>query len=295
MAGFPDELKSSTINGVGLAWRESGTGDNVIFIHGSASDMRTWERQVPVIGDSFRAVAYSRRYARPNEDIQAGEDDEMHLHVDDLIAFMQDIGAEGAHLVGHSWGGFIALLVAIKAPEAVRSLVLLEPPVLSLFVSTPPKPVEILSLLLRDPALAVAIIRFGATAFGPAKKAYQRGDEETAMRAFGRGVLGDAAFKGLPAERLQQVRDNRNADKAQILGAGFPPLSADDVRRVQAPALLLVGKQSPALFRRLSDRLHRLLPDSDLLQVPNASHLMHEDNAEHVNAAILRFIGKPGE
>ena len=77
--------------------------------------------------------------------------------------------------------------------------------------------------------------------------------------------------------------------------AGFPPLSDADVRRVRAPTLLLVGARSPAIMRLLSDRLHRRLPDSDLIEVPDASHLMHEDNADFVNAAILRFLGERRE
>jgi pimeloyl-ACP methyl ester carboxylesterase len=292
MTGSLEGLKSSTINGAVLAWRENGSGEPVIFVHGSASDVRTWAKQIPAIGENYRAVAFSRRYARPNENIEANTDDQMLPHVDDLIAFMQEIGAERAHLVGHSWGGFIALLAAIKFPQNVRSLVLLEPPVLSLFVSTPPKPSEILCLFLRDPRLALAIVRFGAMAFGPAKKAYQRGDDEAAMRAFGHGVLGKAAFEGLSAERLQQVRDNRNADRAQILGAGFPPLEGAQVRRVQVPALLLVGERSPTFLRRLSNRLHQLLTGSNLIEVPDASHLMHEDNADYVNEAIMEFLGR---
>jgi len=292
MATSLEGLKSTTVNGAVLAWCETGSGQPVIFVHGSASDIRTWDRQIPAIGESYRAVGYSRRYARPNEDIEAGADDQMPPHVDDLIAFMQDIGAESAHLVGHSWGGFVALLTAIKTPQSVRSLVLLEPPILTLFVSTPPKPGEILSLLIRDPGLAFAIIRFGATAFGPAKKAYQRGDDEAAMLAFGRGVLGNIALECLSAERLQQVRDNKNADRAQILGAGFPALDVDQVRRAQIPTLLLVGERSPKLLRKLSDRLHRLLPSSDLIEVPDASHLMHEDNAGYVNDAIVEFLGR---
>lgn len=292
MTGSLHGLNSANVNKTVLAWREAGSGQPVIFIHGSASDIRTWDRQVPALGESYRAIAYSRRYARPNEDIEAGSDDQMLPHVDDLVAFMQDIDVSGVHLIGHSWGGFIALLTAIKQPERVRSLVLMEPPVLSLFVSTPPKPAEILTLLASDPKTAMAIIRFGATAFGPARKAYQRGDDEAAMRAFGRGVLGKTAFDNLSADRLQQVRDNKNADKAQILGAGFPPINDDEVRRLQVPTLLMVGEQSPKFLRRLSNRLQLLLPRSDMVEVPAASHLMHEDKPGYVNDVIKDFLGR---
>lgn len=290
MTGAFEGLPTATVNGVSLAYREQGTGEPVVFVHGSASDLRTWEQQVPAIGAGYRAVAYSRRYARPNGDIKAGVDDQMLPHVDDLVAFLGAIDAAPAHLVGHSWGGFIALLAAIRRPEAVRSLVLLEPPVLSLFTSTPPRPLELLRLLFTRPGTALAIVKFGATAVAPAQKAYRRGDDEAATRAFGRGVLGKASFEALTEARRQQVRDNRAADRAQLMGAGFPPLGDDEVRGVRAPTLLLTGDRSPAFLGRLTERLHELLPNAERAVIANASHLMHEDNASLVNETILGFL-----
>ena len=283
-------LRTASVNGVSLAYREEGTGEPVLFVHGSGGDLRTWERQVPAIGADYRAIAYSRRFARPNADIDPDVDDQMLPHVDDLVAFLREIDVPAAHLVGHSWGGFIALLVAIRHPEVVRSLVLMEPPALSLFVSTPPRPSEILRLVLVRPATAVAIVKFGATAFGPAQQAFRRSDNEAAIRAFARGVLGRANFARQPEALIQQLRDNVNAVRAQLLGAGFPPLGDDAVRGVQAPALLVVGTQSPAFLRRLSDRLQELLSDATRAEIADASHLMHLDNAPAFNAALLGFL-----
>jgi pimeloyl-ACP methyl ester carboxylesterase len=118
----------------------------------------------------------------------------MQPHVDDLASFLGAIDAASAHLVGSSWGGFICLLTAIRHPELVSTLVLEEPPVLSLFVSTPPKPRELLPLLLRRPLLALAIVRFGARTIAPAQRAFRRGHDEEAIRRFGLGVLGREGY-----------------------------------------------------------------------------------------------------
>ena len=147
--GSFEGVRTAAVDGSALAYREQGEGEAVVFVHGSASDLRTWEHQLPAIGTSYRAIAYSRRYARPNEDIEPGADDQMLPHVDDLAALLRLTGAAPAHLVGHSWGAFICLLAAIRHPEMVRSLVLQEPPVLSLFVSTPPLLRELFPLLVR--------------------------------------------------------------------------------------------------------------------------------------------------
>ena len=115
--GRRSTLPNRDVEGVRLAYREEGEGEPVVFVHGSSSDLRSWEQQVPVIAGSHRAIAYSRRYARPNEDIEPGADDQMLPHVDDLIALVRALDAAPAHLVGHSWGAFICLLTAIRQPS----------------------------------------------------------------------------------------------------------------------------------------------------------------------------------
>ena len=284
-------VRTVAVNGVELAYREEGRGEPVVLVHGSASDLRTWGQQFPAIGASYRTVAYSRRYARPNEAIPEGADDPMLPHVDDLVALVQRLDAAPAHLVGHSWGGFVCLLAAIRHPELVRSLVLMEPPVLSLFVSTPPRPVELLRTLFRRPRTAAAIVRFGISAVGPAEKAYRLGDDEAGFEAFARGVLGTEAFDRLSPERRAQAWDNVAVDKAQLLGEGFPHLSDAEVRGVAAPTLLMHAERSPQFLRLLTDGLEELLPNVGRIEVPEASHIMHEDNPRVVNEAILAFLG----
>ncbi|MGH0035318.1 MAG: alpha/beta fold hydrolase [Myxococcota bacterium] len=284
--------RSVTVNGTTLAYREEGDGEPVVFVHGTASDLRAWEQQLPVVGRSYRAIAYSRRFARPNEDIAPGADDPMLPHVKDLAAFLRAIDAAPAHLVGNSWGAFVSLLTAVRHPDLVRTLVLEEPPVLSLFVSTPPRPSELLRLFVTRPRTAIAIVKFGARTIGPAQKAFQRGEDDHAMRIFGQGVLGREPFERLPEARKQQMRENLGAARAQLLGAGFPPLGDQDVVDVLTPALLVTGELSPSVLLRLTDRLEELLPIVERVEIPGASHAMHEENAPAVNDVILGFLDR---
>lgn len=296
MAEAFGELKSAPIDGTTLAYRETGTGDPVVLIHGTASDLRIWTDpqagQLPDFGSRYRVIAYSRRFARPNDDIAPGTDDQMLPHVADLIAFLRALAAVPAHLVGHSWGGFIALLAAIRHPDSVRSVVLMEPPVVSLFVSTPPRPAELVRLLLSRPSTALAIARFGATALAPAQKAFRAGDDKAAIEAFGRGVLGSQRFDNLSVAQRERFWDNRSSARAQLLGAGFPMVTDHEVRSVEAPVLLLVGAESPPLFKRMTDRLRELLPYSELVEIPAASHAMQEDNPRAWSAAVRAFLDR---
>lgn len=290
MSASFEGCRSASLGDVSLAYREQGSGEPVVLVHGTVSDLRVWDGQLPAIAPAYRAIAYSRRYARPNPDIAPGADDQMMPHVDDLIAFLRALDIPSAHIVGHSWGGFISLLAAIHHPEAVRSLVLMEPPVLSLFVSSPPRPHEILWQMIRRPRTGAAIMRFGAGTIGPATKAFRRGDDEAAIRAFGRGVMGRKYFRRMPEDRKAAIWENRSSARAQMLGAGFPPLRSRDVRHVTVPVLLMHGKDSPAVMLRMLDRLETLLPEAHRAGIPDASHQMQIDNPDAVNAALLRFL-----
>lgn len=64
---------------------------------------------------------------------------------------------------------------------------------------------------------------------------------------------------------------------------------------MSAPTLLLTGEHSPAFLLRLTDRLHELLPHAERAQIDGASHLMHEENAPAVNAAIAGFLARARE
>jgi pimeloyl-ACP methyl ester carboxylesterase len=291
MSAF-DGVRTADVDGTALAYREHGEGEPVVFVHGSASDLRSWEQQLPAIATSYRAIAYSRRYARPNQDIDPGADDQMLPHVDDLTALLRVLDAAPAHLVGHSWGAFICLLTAIRQPELVRSLVLAEPPVLPLFISDPPRATEMLPLLVRRPRTALAILNFTARTFIPARRAFRRGDDEGALQTFGYGIVGKQRYERIPEERKQQLRENVNTLRAQLLGAGFPPLSDDAVRGVAAPTLLITGARSPGFLLRLTDRLQQLLQNVERVDIPRASHAMTEENAGATNEAILGFLAR---
>jgi len=286
-----EDARTATVNGMPLAFREQGEGEPVVFVHGGISDLRTWEHQLPSIGASYRAIAYSRRYARPNRDMLPGENDQMLPHVDDLVAFLRAIDAAPAHLVGNSWGAFISLLTAIGHPEVVRSLVLEEPPVLPLFVSVPPRPAELLPLLLRRPRMALAIVKFGMT-MRTAQESLRQGDDETALRAFASWVLGRESYRRLPQARMQQMRENMSALTAE---PPFPALADEEVRGVSVPTLLVTGERSPALLLGLTDRLEELLPNVERVAIADASHLMHEENASATNEAIVGFLGQHGD
>lgn len=276
------------VNGYDFACEERGQGQPVLFVHGSNGDHRTWQAQQDELSQQFRTVAFSRRYHWPNLPIGDDVDYAMPQQLDDLRAVVGSISSDPVHLVGHSYGAFLCLLLAISDPSSVRTLVLGEAPVIPLVLKLPPTPRGLLTLLVRQPRTSAAIIRLMATGLGPATRAARRDDPETAVQRSGRAILGEEYFARLSPARSEQV--HANYIKTELTGSGFSPIAEDDVRRVQVPTLLITGQDSHAVFHRLTDRLQTLLPNVERVDIAAASHITHEDNVPAYNAAVRSFL-----
>jgi pimeloyl-ACP methyl ester carboxylesterase len=283
-------MASIEVNGTRLDYVECGKGEPVVLVHGSASDRRTWSHQLDDLGRSFRAIAYSRRYHWPNQPIARDGDYSMPEHVEDLKSLMRALGLSSAHLIGHSYGGFACLQLAISDPGAVRSLVLAEAPVFTLLTPIPPRPRDLLKLFLTRPGMALAIANFGGRGLGPAIAAIRRGDREEALRRMGTAILGREPYRRLSDERLAQARANLIA--AELLGSLFPRLTSDQIRGVRCPVLLVTGDRSPRVLLRLSSLLGDLLPDVERVEIARASHLMHEDEPSAFASAVVSFLSR---
>ncbi len=287
--------RTATVNGTTLAYREEGEGEPVVFLHGGAMDLRTWAEQLPAVGRSYRAIAYSRRFARPNEPIDAEAIDPVLQHVEDLVAFLHEIDAKPAHLVGNSGGGLVCLHTALRHPDLVRSLVLEEPAAVTLFApSMPPRLADLLHLIATRPRTALALFRFMLGTMIPAQKAFERGEDEKGLWIFIRGVMGKKPFEQIPEEVREQLYENRNELRALMLHPDPEPspLGDEAVRSIRAPVLLVTGELSPAFLLRITDRLEELLPIVERVEISEASHMMHVENAASVNEAIVGFLGR---
>ena len=117
-----------------LFYLERGHGQPVVLIHGTLNDFRIWQQfQIDSFAQKFHVVSYSRRYAYPNQWPGDGEDNNLTNNVTDLAELIiKRLNLGPAHLIGHSYGALIALYMAYQHPELLRTLVLGEPPVMSL-------------------------------------------------------------------------------------------------------------------------------------------------------------------
>src|SRR6266566_2347597 len=268
------------VRGTDLRFVERGTGIPVVFVHGSLGTLESWGPQIEAFATRFRVIAYSRRYHWPNAAQPDGQEYTLSLHADDLIGLIEALGLERVHLVGSSYGAYVALLVTLRRPDLVRSLVLAEPP--------------ILPWLGRTPAGDSLRQVFEATVLDATQRAFERGDSLDALRRFVDGMSGRAGrFDGLP-----------EADRAALLRTAFelrlelaadpavytPALSCAEVGGIRHSVLLVTGERSPRVFHVITEELARCLAAEALVTVPGAGHDMHADNPASYNAAVLQFL-----
>ncbi len=277
MTAFPP-LQTVHANGVDLHYIQQGSGDPVLFVHGGgATDLRTWGPQIDPFAEHYRVVAYSLRYHYPNAWDGDGSDYSTAVHALDLEAVIQELQLAPAHVVTSSYGGDIALLMAHRHPQLVRTLVLGEPPL------TPWRKRLMPETDQSQEALGHSWEALGAAVLG--------GDVEKAVRLFAERVMGPGAYDRLPVTARQRMLDN-----ARILslpdGILLSDFTCEDAGEIRVPTLLLTGDASPRQFLVVADELERCMPQVERATIPQASHFLHGANPTVYYETVLAFLGR---
>ena len=104
-----------------IYFEEKGQGPAIVFAHGAGGNAGIWFNQVAAFSADYQCIAFDHRcFARS----PCSVDLRVHDFRDDLLAILDELGVEKAHLVGQSMGGFTCLRTALDAPERVLSLTL---------------------------------------------------------------------------------------------------------------------------------------------------------------------------
>ena len=110
-------------DGVRLYYEEAGSGSAVVFVHEYAGDYRSWEAQMRYFSRAHRCVSYSQRGYPPSDVLEQAARYGQDIARDDVLALMDALKIDKAHVVGHSMGAYTALHVGMHAPVRCISVV----------------------------------------------------------------------------------------------------------------------------------------------------------------------------
>ena len=261
----------------GLALTVRGRGPDVVLVHGALGDYRQWEPIGAALDGSHRVIAVSRRFHWPNPPPAGGVPYTFEAQSADLEALLLSLGRP-AHVVGHSYGAGVALLTALRHPERVRSLTLVEPPFGSLV--PPSAPGFAGELASRDSI--VAAIRASVWA----------GESERAAEALIDWVQGGAGgFRRLPPAVQEGLRANA-ATVGPTYAAPAPRVTCDELRALRLPVLVLRGERTRPWYRLIAEAAAGCIPGAEAAVVPAAGHMAVVENPGGTAGLVAGFIAR---
>ena len=252
--------------------REAGAGPGVVCIHSNASSSSQWRALMDLLAARFHVLAPDTYGAGKSPPWPR----ERKVALRDEVALLDPVFAragDGFSLVGHSYGGGIALIAALVHRQRLRAMALYEP--------------TLFALVERESPNDVDGIRHAVTA---AIEALGRDDAPAAARCFIDFWMGEGAFDRMP-ERVQaasaeSVRNIRGWKDALF----DEPTPAQAFAALDVPVLLLTGSKSPLSSRAVARRLARLLPRAELVELEGLGHMGPITHPELVNERIRAFL-----
>jgi pimeloyl-ACP methyl ester carboxylesterase len=249
-----------------------------VCLHASASSGRQWRALHDQLADGYQVLAPDLYGSGASPPWPPGRE----LTLADEVALLEPVfeaAGEQVHLVGHSYGGAVALRAALTYPGRFRSLVLIEP-------------VQFGLLLTEDPHQPAA--REVVTLCRHTGAAVEVGALDSAAKRFTDYWMGTGAWAGMAPPRRAAIAQAMPGVRSQwaALFAETTPLPAYSL--LDLPTLYLVGSKSPASTRAVARLLTQALPHVTSVELKDAGHMAPLTHPALVNAAIQEHLGQIG-
>ncbi len=248
-----------------IAWRESGSGAPVLFLHGLGGTRLAWEPQLEQLAGRFRCIAWDMPGYGDSAPIASLS---FRSVVDAVVRLLDTLGLEQVDVVGLSMGGQHAQHLAIAHPSRVRRLV-----------------------------LADTSYRFGADGTDPEAWKRLRLDALDAGRTpadIAAAVLDSIVAPGFGEPERSRLITAFSAISSDGLRAAVEMLPTHDVTarlaQIQAPTLVIVGEHDTETPGEYAEYLATHIPDAQLAVVAGAGHLTPSEAPDAFNQLVARFL-----
>jgi pimeloyl-ACP methyl ester carboxylesterase len=253
------------VNGARLWYEIAGNGPPLALIHGFTLDHRMWDDQFEAFAAHYRVLRYDLRGFGASS-----VPDGPYRHEDDLAALLTQFGMERAGIVGLSLGGQIATDFTLAHPQMVTTLVVVD---------------SVLGGHHWSPEWDAAVI--------PVWKAGRAGDIANAKsRWLDMGLFTPGRRDPAVGARLEQMVSDYSGwhwlhhDPVR----GIEPPAAEQLGRIAARTLVVIGDEDLPDFLAVADQLAREIPGAQKLVLPGTGHMANMEAPDTFNDAVRRFL-----
>jgi pimeloyl-ACP methyl ester carboxylesterase len=246
-----------------------------LLIHSGGFTSRQWRRLAEALTPGFRVLAPNLLGYDPASPWPDRKPFHFGLDLDRLVSLLD--AAEPVHLVGHSYGGFLALQLALSRPDLVRSIAVYDPVAFGILDDVEDA----------DARLALSNVR---REWLPDSS----GTDEAWLRAFVEWWNGAGAWTRLPEETRGAFRKMGWKVFQEVLSLSEDRTDRATYATITAPTLVMGGGLSPLTERRVVEKLAAALPHATLRFFADAGHMGPVSHAREVNAAIVEHLQKVG-
>jgi pimeloyl-ACP methyl ester carboxylesterase len=259
------------IDGMPLYYEDTGkgsTGETIAFSHGLLWGTELFAPQIAALRERYRCIAWDHRgQGRSGADHRNTID--MELVWQDAVRLISAQVSGPVHFVGLSMGGFVAMRMAARRPDLVRTLVLLE-------TSSDPEPIETVARY----RLLTRVTRL----LGPGITKSQ-----VAPIMLGKTIRADKTRRGEVAGFIDLMARRRDIWRAVNGVIDRAPIH-DELARITAPTLVVVGDEDVATPRPKAERIVSAIRGARLVTIPGAGHSSTVEQPALVTAAIEQFL-----